>query len=418
MLPSSSLIFSQDNNKPTVNKPTQIKTLQDAQNAGLMKGTITAGTSNFPKLGTYTSNTGTGTTQGPQNKPAAAAPKAEPKKAEAPKKKEKTAEEKYQDDLRKEINKAYQNQIDFLSQREQELTGMLPGQLEQISGQYEALRPGMEQQLALQQESGAQGIEQQKQSELQNVAGLRRQAEEQGLRAVQQFGGVGGSSAAQAAGELIAREQLRATGAAANQRATNIQSIQNQLRAIQAEYDSNVNKLNLEKERSLQTARNEFNTQISNIKQSKMQAGVTKASQTLGALQDFATRRREIENQSNALQSNLTLLKQQAESQANLLRLQSSLAQPQTTPVDFTRLFVGPGNQQLAQSKEAAKLLQTLSASGNLRQYGITDLGKDPVTGEQLYSTSSGIIDSAGNIRSGTAQYNEQNPSWWDSLFQ
>lgn len=366
-------------------------------------------TDTYNKLvnGTFTTNGGGTKTSTPQKV-----------STSSTKKTGKTAEQKYQEDLKKEIQNAYQNQINFLSGQEADIQAALPGQLEQIGAQYENLRPGLEQQLALQQESGTQGIEQQKQAELQNVAGLRRQAEEQGLRAVQQFGGVGGSSAAQAAGELIAREQLRATGAAANQRATNIQSIQNQLRAIQAEYDSNVNKLNLEKERALQTARNEFNTQINNIKQAKMQAGVTKASQTISALQDFATRRREIENQSTALENNLTLLKQQAESQANLLRLQSSLATPQTTQVDFARLFVGPNDQKMAQSNEAAKLLQTLSASGNLKQYGITDLGIDPVTKERLYSTTSGIIDSAGNLRSGTAQYNQQNPSWWDSLFQ
>ena len=120
--------------------------------------------------GSYTTTSGTGAVQGPQNKPTTTTTPTEAKPTtpskSTPKKTEKTAEQKYQEDLRKEINKAYQNQIDFLTQREMELGGMLPGQLEQISGQYEALRPELAQQLALQQESGAQGIEQQKQAEL------------------------------------------------------------------------------------------------------------------------------------------------------------------------------------------------------------------------------------------------------------
>lgn len=331
----------------------------------------------------------------------------------------KSAEEKYQDQLRKEIQNAYQQQINFLTGQEQALQAQFPGQLQQLEGQYEALRPELQAQLQTQQEAGAIAQEDIRAAEQANLAGIRRTAEEQGLRAVQQFGGVGGSSAAQAAGELLAREQLRSQGAARTQAAQNIQNVQQQLRTIQAEYDSNVNRLNLEKERALQTARNEFNRQLETIRQSRMQAGVTKANQTISALQDFATRRRTIEDQATALQNNLALLKQQADSQANLLRLQSSLTTPATTPVSFAGLFQGAtGEQRLTQSNEAAKLLQSLVNTGNLTQYGIADLGTDPVTGERIFQTDIGIVDSRGNLRTGTGQFQQQNPSWWSSLFQ
>lgn len=359
--------------------------------------------------------------QGPQNKPAAPKPAA-PKKEEKPKatstKKEKSAEEKYQDMLRKEIQNAYQQQIDFLSQQEAGLQAQFPGQLEQLGAQYEALRPELQAQLTAQQEAGAQAQEGIRAAEQQNLAGIRRTAEEQGLRAVQQFGGVRGSSAGQAASELLAREQLRAQGAAVSQAQQNIQNVQQQLRTIQAEYDSNINKLNLEKERALQTARTEFNRQLEAIRSSKMQAGVTKSNQTIAALQDFATRRRAIEDQSTALANNLTLLKQQAESQANLLRLQSSLTKPTETTVRFGELFgTGTKGQTIGQSREAAKLLQSLVATGNLEKYGVTDLGTDPVTKERLYQTDIGIVDSSGNLRSGLGQYQEENPGIWESWF-
>ena len=376
----------------------------------------------------YTTAPSTGAVQGPQPKPAVQgaqpqpkvtpAPKKEEKpKATAPKKKEKSAEEKYQEMLRKEIQNAYQQQIDFLSQQEAGLQAQFPGQLEQLGAQYEALRPELQAQLTAQQEAGAQAQEGIRAAEQQNLAAIRRGAEEQGLRAVQQFGGVGGSSAAQAAGELLAREQLRSQGAARTQAAQNLQNVQQQLRTIQAEYDSNINKLNLEKERALQTARTEFNRQLEAIRSSKMQAGVTKSNQTIAALQDFATRRRAIEDQSTALANNLTLLKQQAESQANLLRLQASLATPAQTPVSFGALFSGGKNQTIGQSREAAKLLQSLVATGNLQKYGVTDLGTDPVTKERLYQTDIGIVDSSGNLRSGLGQYQEENPGIWESFF-
>lgn len=359
---------------------------------------------------------------GPQNKPTTTtAPKA-PSKPKAAPKPQKTTEEIYQENLRKEIENAYKQQIDFLSQQEQTLQGQLPGQIEQIGAQYEALRPGLETQLGLQQQAGEQAQEGIRGTTQENLAAIRRSGEEQGLRAVQQFGGVGGSSAAQAAGELIAREQLRAQGAAQMQQAQGIQNIQQQLRTIQAEYDSNVNKLNLEKERAVQTARNEFNRQLETIRSAKMQAGVTKANQTIQALQDFATRRRAIEDQATALQNNLTMMRAQAEQSANLARLSSSLQAPTVTPIAFSQLF--PNNS--GQSNEAAKTLQAAINSGRpLSSFGITPIGKDPITNEDLYQTSDLIIiDSKGNKRTGSGQQMEilkqlesqqpKNTSWFN----
>ena len=331
----------------------------------------------------------------------------------------KSDEQIFQENLRKEIQNAYNAQINFLTAQEQALQGQFPAQLEQIGATYEALRPELQAQLQAQQEAGVTAQENIRAAEQANLAAIRRGAEEQGIRAVQQFGGVGGSSAAQAAGELLAREQLRSQGAARMQSAQNIQNVQQQLRTIQAEYDSNVNKLNLEKERALQTARNDFNRQLESIRKSRMEAGVTKASQTISALQNFADRRRTIEDQATTLQNNLTLLKSQAENQANLLRLSSSLTTPTTTPVSFAGLFQGASpDQRLTQSNEAAKLLQSLVNTGNLAQYGVVDLGIDPDTRERLFQTDVGIMDIKGNLRTGVGQYQEQNPSWWSSLFQ
>lgn len=336
---------------------------------------------------------------GPQ-KPQTVTPAKTPTKTST--KPTKTAEQKYQEDVAKQIQNAYKSQTSYLGGLEQQLTGALPGQLQAISSQYESYLPQLQEQLNLQQQTGAQQQESLKQQEQQGLAQVRRGAEEQGIRAVQQFGGVGGSSAAQAAGELIGREQLRQQGNIQQQRVAGIESINNQLRAVQAEYNANVNQLNLEKERALTSARDQFNKQINDIKAARAQAGVTKASQTISALQEFAARRRQIEDQATALQTNLTLAREQAALNAQNLALQQKVTSqninfptsgfsndPATTAGRANLIASIVGNAKTPQEVEQALLA-----------YGLRPVGKEPNSDVVLYQTSNGsIVDSRGNIR-------------------
>jgi hypothetical protein len=319
-----------------------------------------------------------------------------------PKPSGKSAEEKYQDQVRKQIENAYKEQTSYLGGLEQQLTGALPGQLEGIQSQYESYVPQLQEQLNLQQQAGTQQQEQLRQQEQQFLAQSRRAGEEQGLRAVQQFGGVGGSSAAQAAGELIGREQLRQQGAVQQQRVAGIENINNQLRAIQSEFNANINKLNLEKERALTSARDQFNKQINDIKAARAQAGVTKASQTISALQEFAGRRRQIEDQATALQTNLTLAREQAALNAQNFALQQRVTQqninfPTSGFSNDPATTAGRANL-IASISSGAQTPQQLELA--LAAYGLRAIGKEPNSDVVLYQTSNGsIVDSRGNIR-------------------
>jgi len=280
----------------------------------------------------------------------------------------KTAEQKYQEDISKQISDSYKAQINFLTQQEQAAQAGLPRELESTGQQYEAFLPELQSQLTQQQEKGATQQESLRMQEQEALAATRRGAEEASQRAIQQFGGVGGSSAGQAASEIIGREQLKQAGSVQQQRVAGIENINTQLRAIQSEYNSNVNKLQLEKQKSLENVRSQFNQTIKEIQSAKMQAGVTKASQTMNALQDFATRRRTIEDQSNALQNALTKAREDA-----ALSLQSYNLQQQLqvgTPINYAD-FENP----LERSKVIASVVA--QAKGNptiLAQYGLRRL--------------------------------------------
>ena len=172
-------------------------------------------------------------------------PKSAAPVARAKVKSTKSPEQKYQEDLSRQISDSYKAQINFLTQQEQAAQAGLPGQLESIGQQYEAFLPELQSQLTQQQQAGATQQESLRMQEQQALAAGRRGAEEASQRAVQQFGGVGGSSAGQAASEIIGREQLKQAGSVQQQRVAGIENVNTQLRAIQSEYNSNVNKLQL-----------------------------------------------------------------------------------------------------------------------------------------------------------------------------
>lgn len=358
------------------------KEAEAAKKAGKTQPSTLTKTSGTGSLGSQVAAAGIkAATEGTGNKPST-------------QKKEKTAEQIYQENLRKEIENAYKGQMSYLTGQEQSLQAQLPDYLTNISSPFEQQRPLLEQQLAEQQAKGVTEQEKLMGLEQKALADVRRGTEEQGLRTVQQFGGVSGSSAAQAASELIGREALRQQGAARTQTVQGIQNIQDQLRAIQSEYNANVSKLQLQKEQALSQARLNFQQQLDSIKKEKALAGVTKAQQTIDALKDFATRRRAIEDQVTTQQNNLQTLRETAALNAQNIRLQASLTQQAgaATPVKFTT-FTNTG--------EAAKALQgILSQTGNdpakLQLYGLRYAGKSP-EGLDLYATSEGkIINTAG----------------------
>jgi phage host-nuclease inhibitor protein Gam len=344
-----------------------------------------------PQMSVYRPETGTTSPQVKATTTTAPKTVATPKvTSQAPKKTtSKTSEQKYQDDIKKQIEGAYKTQIDFLSGQEQRLQAQLPDYLATISRPFEAQQPLLQQQLQEQQARGLSEQEGIRMQEQQALAGSRRTAEEAGVRAVQQFGGVGGSSAAQAAGELIGREQLRQQGNIQQQRVQGIQNVNDQLRAIQGEYNAQVAGLNLQKEQALSQARLTFQQQLDTIKKERMTAGVTKAQMTIDALGQFAARRQQIEDQVTQQSNNLSLLREQATLNAQNARLQQSITPQGVTTLPFsTQGFFGQGNQ----SNELSKVLQAGLTAGTLQPFGTSP------TGESLFVDKDGkIVDIRGN---------------------
>lgn len=304
---------------------------------------------------------------------------------------EKTPEQKYQEDVRREIENAYRAQVDFLTGQEQRLQAQLPDFLKTISSPFEQQQPLLEQQLQAQQTKAAAEQEGLRMQEQQGLAGVRRTAEEAGLRAVQQFGGVGGSSAAQAAGELIGREQLRQAGSIQQQRAQGVQNINDQLRAIQGEYNANVAKLQLQKEQALSNARLTFQQEIDKIRREKMTAGVTKAQMTIEALGNFAASRQLIERDAQTQANNLAILREQAALNAQNISLQQSITGQTIQPLQFgtSSFFKGATSNQ---SNELAKVLQAGLTAGTIKPFGKTNEGID------LFVDNQGqVVDIRGN---------------------
>lgn len=308
---------------------------------------------------------------------------------------EKSAEQKYQEEVQRQINEAYKTQLGFLAEREQTLQAQLPETLAQVASPFEQQVPLLQQQLQEQQALGSEQTESLKQQEQQALAQSRRSAQEQGLRAVQQFGGVAGSSTAQAAGELIGREALRQQGAIQTQRAQGIQNIQNQLRTIQSEFDANLARLQLQKEQAVSQARLDFQRTLDTIKQARAEVGVTKASQTLQALQEFASRRRSLEDQVTQQQNNLNLLREQSILNAQNAALTQSVTPQAPINIAFSKI-TNPAERQKAFQ---AIINQTGNNPDQLALYGLRYVGKNPVGQQDLYATSEGqIIDINGNL--------------------
>ena len=196
------------------------------------------------------------------------------------------AENEYQKRLQKELDRAYkagleniQSQVTTLEQRQPELE-------RQVTTQFESMVPG---------------IERQRETAL---AEARRQYETGLQRGQQVFGGVGASSAAQAVQDVASQELLRQQG------------------QVQTQTSEALNRVNLEKQNTLTKLRDDFRRELQAINAQKFDLASQKSNAQLQALQDFAARRRQLEDFFTQRQANI-------EDQARATALQASVATPQ-----------------------------------------------------------------------------------------
>lgn len=195
------------------------------------------------------------------------------------------AENEYQKRLQKELDRAYksgleniQSQVTTLEQRQPELE-------RQVTTQFESMVPG---------------IERQRETAL---AEARRQYETGLQRGQQVFGGVGASSAAQAVQDVASQELLRQQG------------------QVQTQTSEALNRVNLEKQNTLTKLRDDFRKELQTINAQKFELASQKSNAQLQALQDFATRRRQLEDFFTERQANI-------EDQARAIALQATVATP------------------------------------------------------------------------------------------
>ena len=201
-------------------------------------------------------------TQTPAKAMEQAKPKApaQPKAPARPKNVIADAEREYQQKLQRELDRAYKAGI---------------GQIEQQTASIQSMQPQFEAQIIRDFEAQIPTVQQQRETAL---AEARRQYEQGLQRSQQLFGGVAGSSTGQAAADIAAQELLRQQGNIQTQSAQGLQRIE------------------LEKQNALLRARDEFRKQLDQINAQRYTIQSQKADAQLKALQDFANRRRNLED--------------------------------------------------------------------------------------------------------------------------
>lgn len=274
-----------------------------------------------------------------QTQAQAKAPKQTQAKEQKPKSVLSTAEQDYQKMLQKELDKAYkaglqniESQVTTLEQRQPELE-------RQVTTQFEAMVPG---------------VERQRETAL---AQARRQYEQGLQRGQQVFGGVGASSAAQAVQDVASTELLRQQG------------------QVQTQTAEALNKINLERQNTLTRLRDDFRKELQAINAQKFDLASQKSNAQLQALQDFAGRRRQLEDFFTQRQAAI-------EDQARAVAQQASVATPQRASYLTSLGFDDNARRQAIQSFLA--LGDAYLARQNLRRslFNNREVLQDTNTGE------------------------------------
>jgi hypothetical protein len=294
----------------------------------------------------------------------------------------------YEQAIANQINQGYKQNLDFYNQQQKQLQNQLPDVLNVAASPFEQQIPLLQSQLAAAQQQNADAIAAQQAQEQQNLATIRNAGQEQQMRAIQQFGGVGGSSAAQAAGEILGREQLRQLGAARTTSQTNQFNLQNQLKAIQSDYDAKVATLQLQKNQAISQARIDFNKQLQAIETEKAKVGQTRTSQTIEALMNFAKMRQDIDMQVLKFQQSLEANRQAAALQAQSAANTGNQIAWTSINVPIERSKVIKNIEQMSGGNPNSPVF-----AQNSLQYLYTN------NGINVYKTAEGeIIDSNGNV--------------------
>lgn len=226
------------------------------------------------------------------------------------------------DEYSRQIDEAYNSSMGVLDQAENYLKGYQPQYEQQITNDYNynVNELGNQRQSAFDR-FGLQETQAQRRKE-DALSAARRVYQEQTLGANQRFGG--SSSAGGAVSEILARSQAEEQGKTYRQYNDYAQNLEIQRGEVERSYNLGLEKIRLEKERSLLESQRDFQSKLLQIASDKSNVIKNKAEARLQALQELRARAFSIEQMDRQFQYQLALQKQQ--NLASLNNFSSSLS--------------------------------------------------------------------------------------------
>jgi hypothetical protein len=215
-----------------------------------------------------------------------------------------------------QISKSYKNAQKLYDTQAKELQQLQPQYEQSLIQSYETQRPILQQQF----QTGMENIGLQKEQtkgQRESALSTARKQYEQGLQKAQQtFGGVAGSSAGMATADILGAEQLRQTGQVQTQSAQNLMQLGTAERDLQANLTNSLQQLEVKKQQDLMKLRDSFRQELNQINAQKGALSLNKANAQLQALQDYNTRRRQLDDMVTQQRMNLETYAQQLALQA------------------------------------------------------------------------------------------------------
>lgn len=240
-----------------------------------------------------------------------------------------TGEQEMYDSEGKAIDKLYGTYEDFLNNQYKSTLSGEQDYYNQATSPYEARIPELQASLTNERGEADAGILSARNDEQSALAQARRLYNELSQRNQQQFGGVGGSSAGQAVGEISAREFQRNVGSIQRQVSDTVQKLNQQYKEYETNVNAKVRELNLQKDVALSQAREMFRQRLDEINRAKVELGQNKANARLQLLQQFRQRVQSINDMVYSQQMQLQAAREQASinlsNQMALLEKQASL---------------------------------------------------------------------------------------------
>lgn len=213
-------------------------------------------------------------------------------------------------DFLSEINNAFGGASDILNQQESSIRAGEQDLYKQATAPYESQIPLLEQAKTENLTRNTSQANSEKQTAFNAIDAARNLANELRQGAQQRFGG--SSSAGEFAYNLLGREQQRQFGNIQNTLGQNLSKLSEQANSIVSGFQSELQKLNVQKEGAIAAARDEFRRRLDQINSARFELEQNKAQAKLQELYNLRARAQQIEDQYRQFTMNLQTQAQQA----------------------------------------------------------------------------------------------------------